>query len=83
MEKASIYNGENCETPLGSNVHLSSSLYGPWRPLAGSSLYCNNPSPWKHTNGSLYLLCSHQGVELSTNPREFSQLGAFTMHCET
>ena len=67
---------EYCEK--GSNVHLSSSLYGPWRPLAGTNLYCNNPSPWKHTNGSLYLLCSHQGLELSTNLREFSQLEAFT-----
>ena len=67
---------EYCEK--GSNVHLSSSLYGPWMPLAGTNLYCNNPSPWRHTNGSLYLLCSHQGLELSTNLREFSQLEAFT-----
>ena len=69
-------------TPSGSNVHLSSSLYGPWRPLAGTNLYCNNPSPWRHTNGSLYLLCSHQGRRAVNEPSRIFT-GAFTMHCET
>jgi hypothetical protein len=43
----------------GSTVHLSDSLSGPWSPLLNSTLGpCNNPSPWVHRNGTIYLVCS-------------------------
>eukprot|EP00092_Neocalanus_flemingeri_P006366 GFUD01006852.1.p1 GENE.GFUD01006852.1~~GFUD01006852.1.p1 ORF type:complete len:425 (-),score=72.46 GFUD01006852.1:207-1367(-) len=62
--------GEHCrnDIPLhsehtnstGSTIHISQSLSGPWEPLANNTLgSCNNPSPWQHKNGSLYIVCAH------------------------
>ena len=46
---------------LGSTVHTSASLDGPWRPVLGpfssSSQPCTNPAPFLHSNGTWYLRC--------------------------
>ena len=44
----------------GSTIHVSDSPAGPWSPLQENTLdpNCNNPSPWVHRNGTIYLVCS-------------------------
>lgn len=64
--------GENCTTPgvfdssanasfrtmAGSSIHVSSSLAGPWQALSPNTLGgCNNPAPWVHPNGTIYIVC--------------------------
>jgi len=61
--------GENCNSteykgPIlvpeaaGSTIHVSKSLNGPWKPLQGNTLGdCNNPAPWVHRNGTIFILC--------------------------
>ena len=45
----------------GSRIHVSRSVDGPWLPLNDSGSLpkdnCDNPSPWQHPNGTLYLAC--------------------------
>eukprot|EP00930_Biecheleria_cincta_P076262 TRINITY_DN63474_c0_g1_i1.p1 TRINITY_DN63474_c0_g1~~TRINITY_DN63474_c0_g1_i1.p1 ORF type:complete len:475 (-),score=56.25 TRINITY_DN63474_c0_g1_i1:119-1543(-) len=42
----------------GSSIHVSTSLYGPWKPLEPNSLgICNNPAPWVHVNGTIFIVC--------------------------
>lgn len=42
----------------GSSIHVARSLDGPWQPLQPNTLPgCNNPAPWVHPNGSLFILC--------------------------
>ena len=42
----------------GSTIHTSKSLDGPWVPLANNTLGgCNNPAPWVHPNGTIYIVC--------------------------
>ena len=42
----------------GSTIHISKSLDGPWVPLANNTLGgCNNPAPWVHPNGTIYIVC--------------------------
>ena len=50
-----------------SNIHISSSLHGPWIPLANNTLgHCNNPSPFIHpTNNSIYIVCNHGQLKRS------------------
>jgi hypothetical protein len=51
------------EGELGSNIHVSSSLYGPWTPLSNTNFgACNNPAPWVHPNGTIYIACVGGGV---------------------
>ena len=46
-------------TTAGATIHVSDSLAGPWRALLNSTLGpCNNPSPWVHRNGTIFLVCS-------------------------
>lgn len=43
----------------GSSIHVSDSLDGPWRPLVRNTLgICNNPAPWVHSNGTIFIYCS-------------------------
>ena len=43
----------------GSTIHVSRSVSGPWEPLLENTLgECNNPAPWQHSNGSLYIVCT-------------------------
>lgn len=37
-------------------VHVSKSLDGPWTVVPGVK-GCNNPAPWVHSNGTIYLWC--------------------------
>ena len=40
-------------------LQVADSLDGPWSPLLNSTLGpCNNPSPWVHRNGTIFLVCS-------------------------
>ena len=39
----------------GSTIHVSKSLNGPWEPLANDLGSCNNPAPWVHPNGTIYI----------------------------
>lgn len=41
----------------GSTIHVSKSLDGPWTPLANSLGNCNNPAPWVHPNGTIFIVC--------------------------
>ena len=45
----------------GSTVHTATSPTGPWEPVQmspASASHCNNPSPFLHPNGTLYLACT-------------------------
>jgi hypothetical protein len=45
----------------GSTVHTAASPAGPWSPvqmLLAPAAHCNNPSPFLHPNGTLYLACT-------------------------
>lgn len=43
----------------GSSIHISDSLEGPWKPLEPNTLGgCNNPAPWVHSNGTIYIFCN-------------------------
>eukprot|EP00933_Yihiella_yeosuensis_P038928 TRINITY_DN32875_c2_g2_i1.p1 TRINITY_DN32875_c2_g2~~TRINITY_DN32875_c2_g2_i1.p1 ORF type:complete len:435 (-),score=50.00 TRINITY_DN32875_c2_g2_i1:50-1309(-) len=58
--------GAECQGELaatlkkGSTIHTSKSAGGPWTPLENNSLdkNCNNPAPWVHKNGTIFLVCS-------------------------
>ena len=41
----------------GSTIHISKSLSGPWLPLQNSLGGCNNPAPWVHPNGTIFVGC--------------------------
>lgn len=42
----------------GSTIHVSRSLDGPWEPLLPNTLgVCNNPAPWVHSNGTIFIVC--------------------------
>jgi hypothetical protein len=41
----------------GSTIHVSKSLSGPWTPLQTTLGRCNNPAPWVHPNGTIYVGC--------------------------
>lgn len=42
----------------GSTIHTSRSLSGPWEPLLPNTLgNCNNPAPWVHSNGTIFIVC--------------------------
>ena len=40
----------------GSTIHIAKSLNGPWTPLQTTLGACNNPAPWVHPNGTIYVL---------------------------
>ena len=50
--------------PTAHNVHVSQSLFGPWTPLGINNTLptsnCDNPSPFLHPNGSLFVACGRQ-----------------------
>jgi len=49
---------------VGSTIHVSQSLDGPWSPLTNNTLKsCNNPSPFYHPfNESLFIACNHNDI---------------------
>lgn len=45
---------------IGSTIHVSASLDGPWKPLVPNTLpSCNNPAPWVMPNGTIFILCGN------------------------
>lgn len=57
-EEPWIINTDRYDSAAGSSIHVSKSLDGPWAPLLNNSLGgCNNPAPWVHTNGTIYIVC--------------------------
>ena len=46
---------------VGSAIHISGSLAGPWTPLKTTLKACACPSPWQLPNGTFYLVC--QGTQ--------------------
>ncbi|CAJ1941984.1 unnamed protein product [Cylindrotheca closterium] len=73
MEATSDSNLES----TGSTIHVSDSLYGPWRPLVNNTLgFCNNPAPFVHPNGTIYVGCRH-GLKHSTLRRAESVGGPY------
>ena len=56
---------------LDCGVHTALSPFGPWSKVAQAAqctktvhqqlCYCNNPSPWLHKNGTIYLACANIG----------------------
>jgi hypothetical protein len=45
------------KTQGGSTIHVAKSLNGPWEPLQHDLGDCNNPAPWVHPNGTIYVGC--------------------------
>ena len=46
---------------VGSTIHVSKTLDGPWTPLNDGLGECNNPAPWVHANGTIYCVCGASG----------------------
>eukprot|EP00656_Telonema_subtile_P027845 TRINITY_DN30033_c0_g1_i1.p1 TRINITY_DN30033_c0_g1~~TRINITY_DN30033_c0_g1_i1.p1 ORF type:complete len:359 (+),score=38.92 TRINITY_DN30033_c0_g1_i1:123-1199(+) len=44
----------------GSQVHVATDPDGPFAPLQTSLPGCNNPAPYQHPNGTLYVLCDSE-----------------------
>ena len=42
----------------GSTLHRAPAPDGPFQPVPGAPSGCNNPSPARHPNGTLYLFCT-------------------------
>ena len=40
---------------VGSTIHVAKTLDGPWEPLTNDLGRCNNPAPWVHPNGTIYV----------------------------
>uniref|UniRef100_A0A7S4HQM8 EGF-like domain-containing protein n=1 Tax=Odontella aurita TaxID=265563 RepID=A0A7S4HQM8_9STRA len=49
---------------VGSSIHVSESLDGPWTPLGTNSIPgCNNPSPFVHpTNRTIFVICNNDSL---------------------
>eukprot|EP00980_Cylindrotheca_fusiformis_P006440 scaffold1376_cov125-Cylindrotheca_fusiformis.AAC.6 len=64
---------------MGSTIHVSKSLNGPWRPLLNHTLdsSCNNPAPFVHPNGTVYVACRY-GKEQTILKRADSIAGPYT-----
>lgn len=55
----------------GSTVHVSSSVGGPWSPLAiplAHPLRCTNHAPWQHPNGTLSIVCGSTDIYRAEDP---------------
>ena len=52
----------------GSTIHVSKSLDGPWVPLENTLGGCNNPAPWVHPNGTIYVGCG-TSLKRATEPQ--------------
>ena len=70
------YHDEEDYDTNGGLVHISDSLYGPWKPLPNNTLNCFNPSAWKHDNGTLYFLCFIYGG----TPNTFQLISGDNIH---
>ncbi len=58
LSSSSSSSPKNKEFDGGSTIHVATSLDGPWSPLANDLGGCNNPAPWVHPNGTIYIGCA-------------------------
>ena len=73
---------------LDYGVHTSLTPFGPWTKVQQSVdckaahqplCYCNNPSPWLHTNGTLFLACGGGGPNVDGIWRSQNLTGPWTL----
>mmetsp|Transcript_16619 Transcript_16619/g.25112 ORF Transcript_16619/g.25112 Transcript_16619/m.25112 type:complete len:403 (-) Transcript_16619:2071-3279(-) len=58
LEESRFLRKNNLEFDHSHMIHISTSLYGPWKPIAPENYKgCNNPAPWIHPNGTIYVGC--------------------------
>jgi len=63
----------------GSTIHTSRSLEGPWSPLLNSTLGgCNNPAPWVHRNGTIFLVCGNTMLRAEDIAGPWASAGSFS-----
>jgi len=63
---------------VGSTIHVSKTLDGPWTPLNNGLGECNNPAPWVHANGTIYCVCGNvlkRTYDLSHNWTDVTTFG--------
>ena len=59
-------------------VHVSKSLDGPWGAVPGVKA-CNNPAPWVHPNGTLYLWCGGSLLRADSIAGPYTKVGNQTL----
>lgn len=63
----------------GSTIHISKSLDGPWSPLLNNTLGdCNNPAPWVHSNGTIYIVCGNSMLRADSISGPWARVSTFT-----
>jgi hypothetical protein len=74
-------------TILDYGVHVSDSPYGNWTKVVQAQdckthkqplCYCNNPSPWLHKNGTIFLACGGGGPNVDGLWRSANLTGPWT-----
>jgi len=64
---------------LGSTIHVSDSLYGPWVPIPNDLGDCNNPAPWVHKNGTIFVGCKGVFKRAEDISGPYQVIGTFPM----
>ena len=73
---------------LDYGVHTSLTPYGPWTKVTQAVdckvahqplCYCNNPSPWLHENGTIFLACGGGGPNVDGIWRSQNLTGPWTL----
>lgn len=63
----------------GSTIHVAESLDGPWAPLTPNTLgACNNPAPWVHPNGTLFIVCGLEMKRAESISGPWTTVSSFT-----
>lgn len=63
----------------GSTIHVSNSLMGPWEPLVPNTLPgCNNPAPWVHPNGTIFIVCGGDLLRADTIKGPWNKVTSFS-----
>jgi hypothetical protein len=63
----------------GSTIHISKSLDGPWTPLKNSLGGCNNPAPWVHPNGTIFVGCGGSFLRADNVAGPYTRVASFPM----
>jgi len=66
-------------TTGGSTIHISESLFGPWLPLQNSLGGCNNPAPWVHPNGTIFVGCGGAFKRAANIAGPYTTVASFPM----
>ena len=67
------------EAAGGSTIHVSKSLDGPWEPLPTTLGGCNNPAPWVHPNGTIFVGCGGAFKRAESLAGPFTTVASFPM----